>query len=758
MGAANRGAAAPALVREMPRKPARASDVGSCIPGQHMFRGRLPPRGGMIFHLVLLTCGLVAATALGVTAVTLNASARQTEETIDRRLAEGASIFQASVDDELTELTSLAKLVAAGRTVASAAEHPDQVALFERMGPVLESRGVDELLIADPATGAITASLPAAGAQRPVPPPAGPGFERARAGEIAADIVQRESGELCYEVYAPALSPEGGVFAVVRLSSLVSDEDLLAFRARTGLELALLLPDSMVLSTLRGEDDEPIPGLASLRREADGPPSWSELDLPDGGVRALSVPLLGPDGSAIATMVLAVPRTTIESRIRAAVAPVLPLALLITVMGGLITAAVARRVRKPIMALATAAAQLRDGDLTTPVPRVRSIDLAPLAEALEEARQSLAADLAAASAEEARLRAIFEALQEPVLTADADGRVSGFNAAAIALLGSPARIRGRRVIELLPFVPPGQSTGDQRARASGTMTDVTGRTLQVEVSRTTLDDPRQPIAAIYVIRDISHYAEINRLREQLLYDVSHELRAPMAVLENALEILATDYADLSASEFDELVQSGRRTAARLHQLMDDLLTAGNIQSGRFVVDPQPTELRPVFREVVEAMGPQLATRRQTVRMGISHGVGAVMADPRYLRQVILNLLSNASKYGPEAEPILLHAKRVDKDVLISVEDRGPGIPASEREGLFERFYRVRQGNGEPGVGLGLAIAKGIVDAHGGHMGVTSEVGVGTTVWFTLPIARMVMGTDQTSSRQARPLALGGART
>ena len=112
-----------------------------------------------------------------------------------------------------------------------------------------------------------------------------------------------------------------------------------------------------------------------------------------------------------------------------------------------------------------------------------------------------------------------------------------------------------------------------------------------------------------------------------------------------------------------------------------------------------------------------------------------MADQRYARQVLTNLLTNASKYSPEHSIIRVRAEPAGTMLRISVEDQGPGIPPEHRAGLFERFYRVRAASDAPGIGLGLAIAKGIVEAHGGSIGVDSEVGRGTQVWFTLPSAR-----------------------
>jgi signal transduction histidine kinase len=126
-----------------------------------------------------------------------------------------------------------------------------------------------------------------------------------------------------------------------------------------------------------------------------------------------------------------------------------------------------------------------------------------------------------------------------------------------------------------------------------------------------------------------------------------------------------------------------------------------------------------------------------------------MADPRYARQVISNLVANASKYSPEATCIRIVASATVNMVRIAVGDQGPGIPREQRAGLFERFYRVRTDTDAPGVGLGLAIAKGIVEAHGGSIAIDSEVGAGTRVWFTLPAVQPRTGDKPGTLRKRR---------
>jgi signal transduction histidine kinase len=340
------------------------------------------------------------------------------------------------------------------------------------------------------------------------------------------------------------------------------------------------------------------------------------------------------------------------------------------------------------------------------------------------------------ASQEAQRRELFAALRTPIITTSLSGAVTGFNTAATALLGGPARLYNRNIQELLPFVPQPRDTAVP-ADAQGRVADATGRTVDLEVSRTVLNlHDNAHGYAVYVVHDISRHAEVNRLREQLLYSVAHELRSPLMVLDNALEMLETDYAELSAEEFDHLLSTARRTARRMRTLMEDLLSAGAIQSGHFVVAPKRTELDVIVDDAVEIIGPVLDGRGQNVRVELPDKPCPVMADVRYARQVVTNLLANASKYSPERSEIRLEATPVDSMMRINVIDQGPGIAPEQQAGLFERFYRVRSDSETPGVGLGLAIAKGIVDAHGGSIGIDSELGSGTNVWFTLPRARL----------------------
>ena len=335
-------------------------------------------------------------------------------------------------------------------------------------------------------------------------------------------------------------------------------------------------------------------------------------------------------------------------------------------------------------------------------------------------------------AQEAHRRELLEAIRTPIVTTTLRGRITGFNAAAVALFGSPARLYGRGILDVLPFMsePRDLVPGDVQGR----LADATGRTVDLEVSCTVMHEGDDHGYAVYVVHDISRHAEVNRLREQLLYSVAHELRGPLMVLDNALEILETEYPNLTNQEFGQVLGSARRTARRMRTLMEDLLSAGSIQSGHFVVAPRKMELLAILKDAMEIVDPATRGRGQRVEIEVPADLPHVLADRRYARQVLSNLLANASKYSPEGSQIRVIASPTATMVRISVEDQGPGIPFDQQAGLFERFYRIRNESDAPGVGLGLAIAKGIVEAHGGSIGIDSAVGSGTVVWFTLPTA------------------------
>jgi signal transduction histidine kinase len=215
--------------------------------------------------------------------------------------------------------------------------------------------------------------------------------------------------------------------------------------------------------------------------------------------------------------------------------------------------------------------------------------------------------------------------------------------------------------------------------------------------------------------------------------VSHELRTPLTPLKGFLASLVEGTVDDSLEKRQEYYRIMLRQAQRLERTVNDMLDASQIEAGGLVVDLQPVPLDHVLGRLVREFREQHPTR--TVTLGEVGRPAIALADPFRVEQVVLNLLSNADKYTPQDLPISVNAVRTDREVTISVRDRGEGIPSEHRDRIFDRFFRVKDGNGprRPGTGLGLYIARTLVEAMSGRIWVYSKEGVGTTFSFSLPV-------------------------
>jgi signal transduction histidine kinase len=233
----------------------------------------------------------------------------------------------------------------------------------------------------------------------------------------------------------------------------------------------------------------------------------------------------------------------------------------------------------------------------------------------------------------------------------------------------------------------------------------------------------------------AHLRQLNQLKDEYLFSVAHEVRTPLASLVASVEILAGDYPHMSAGEREATIRRIERGAVRLQTLVENVLDVGSIRAGRFTIHPEPADLGQMLEGAVATLQPLLEEKHQLLDARVQSDLPAVLADERRVTQVFANLISNASKYGPEGDEIIVEASMVRGFVMVKVADHGPGIPLPEQGELFERYFRsATSARGSPGTGLGLAISKAIVEAHGGAVGLESDPQHGTTVWFTLPLA------------------------
>jgi signal transduction histidine kinase len=229
--------------------------------------------------------------------------------------------------------------------------------------------------------------------------------------------------------------------------------------------------------------------------------------------------------------------------------------------------------------------------------------------------------------------------------------------------------------------------------------------------------------------------ELDRLKDEFVLTASHELRSPLTSVQGFAELLMLDKDSLTPRQ-RETVEIILDNCRHLVRLLNDLLDLARSDAGRLSIRPQPTEVAPLVEDVVRTMRGQTEAAGQRLTEQVEPGLPLINVEPDRIRQILVNLLTNAHEYTPEGASIAVAARAVGAEVEISVSDNGPGIPPDQLERIFERFTRGDAGLTQRvgGTGLGLAISKSLVELHGGSISAESTVGQGSTFHVRLPIA------------------------
>ncbi|MDF5757582.1 DUF4118 domain-containing protein [Spongiactinospora sp. TRM90649] len=228
-------------------------------------------------------------------------------------------------------------------------------------------------------------------------------------------------------------------------------------------------------------------------------------------------------------------------------------------------------------------------------------------------------------------------------------------------------------------------------------------------------------------------AEADRMRTALLAAVSHDLRTPLASAKAAVDSLRATDVTWSADDRAELLATADESLSRLDRLVANLLDMSRLQSGVLGASSHPLALDEVVPKAIDDLGPL----RDRVRGDVSVELPEVLADPVLLERVLVNVMSNAIRYSPPGRPVLVTGSRHGDDVQVRVIDRGPGIPAEAHDRVFLPFQRLGDRDNHTGVGLGLALSRGLAEAMGGTLVPEETPGGGLTMILTLPVAGAV---------------------
>src|SRR5581483_9961078 len=324
--------------------------------------------------------------------------------------------------------------------------------------------------------------------------------------------------------------------------------------------------------------------------------------------------------------------------------------------------------------------------------------------------------------------AILSNVADGIVAVDRDGRVVLWNAAAEGITGVPAS-------EAVGHTPFQVVRRELESETGGTNRLVpimrSGKEVWLSLSEAVMRDPTGAVAGrIFAFRDISAERVVDQMKSDFVSTVSHELRTPLTSIYGFAETLLRRDIGFSDAERETFLGYIASESERLTGIVDALLNVARLDSGTLQVELVPTDVGGLLREAVTSPT-ELANGHRFV-VDLDDDVPPVRADPERLREVVGQLVENAVKYSPAGAIVRLEARARDDAVEITVADEGKGIPESELDRIFDKFYRGSET--QPGTGLGLFIAQGLVAAVGGRIWVRSHEGGGSRFTFALPVA------------------------
>jgi two-component system phosphate regulon sensor histidine kinase PhoR len=334
---------------------------------------------------------------------------------------------------------------------------------------------------------------------------------------------------------------------------------------------------------------------------------------------------------------------------------------------------------------------------------------------------------------------LLDALSDAVLLVDLHGETRFVNEAAVARFGADATVAGtRRAFEQLPahvrnaLLGLAECTETERRRFEFDWSGDRAEPIVLQATRT--GRGRDALVAV-VVRDVRSEREADRMKTEFVSKASHELRTPLSSLRAYAEMIVDgEYAD--DAQHDHFMRIILDEADRLARLVDRMLDISRIESGIARADLAPTDLSALCRACVDEQQGEAMRRRTALSLARATAGATVPADAGLVKQVVLNLVSNALKYTPEGGRVEVEVDfdALAREVVVSVRDNGLGIPPEALSRLFGKFYRVdAHEKVAKGTGLGLNLCRNIVEGmHGGKIGVDSEVGRGSRFWFAIP--------------------------
>ncbi len=415
--------------------------------------------------------------------------------------------------------------------------------------------------------------------------------------------------------------------------------------------------------------------------------------------------------------------------------------ILIALLATAVSAAIARRITRPINQLRAGAGRFAQGNLSARLPMPDAAELAALATSMNQMAEELDERMRVTREQHNELTAVWSSMSEGVVAFDRDGEIIHTNEAAAQLLNlADGFARGRSLYDALPQAEV-KSLTDQLFEEGGpvegdlVIEGPSGEHRQVNLRGAILRDGHgESMGGLFIFSDVTQLRRLETARKDFVANVSHEIKTPITSIRGYAETLLDGaLADEEAAR--RFLRIIVRQSDRLTALVEDVLALAQIeeQKDRRSVVLEFTPVQPVIEAALHLCQPEADAKSIGLEAHFEPGLQAPL-DPSLLEQAVVNLVANAVKYSSEGTCTRVRTYRSDDQVCIAVEDEGPGIATEHLSRLFERFYRVDKARSRRagGTGLGLAIVKHVVELHHGHIRVTSSPGQGATFTISLP--------------------------
>ena len=406
----------------------------------------------------------------------------------------------------------------------------------------------------------------------------------------------------------------------------------------------------------------------------------------------------------------------------------------------------ARQIVEPLRELTASTARIAGGDLNAKVPVTSRDEVGLLAaeynRMAERIRQLRSSDMGKLLVAQQTTEAAIDSLYDPVIVTDAGGCVTKLNPAAQEIFGSETENTGKHVGEVARDERIAGAVAEALESQQPVATEGMSSVLPLAVDglersfrlRTTpmRDHGKELLGAVTLLEDITHLREIDRLKSEFISTASHELRTPLTSVQMGVHLLLERAAGDLTDKQVEVLSACREDCERLDKLMHDLLDLSRIEAGESRPALQPARTTDLIGEATRELRPQVEAKGLSFKVDAPVELPNVLVDRSQVERVLANLVVNAIRYTTHGE-IKISAVRRASFVAVSVSDTGAGIPQEYLPHVFDKFVQV-PGAPTGGAGLGLAISRLIVEAHGGQISAQSEPQKGSTFTVTLPVA------------------------